>query len=139
MFTRCLAASIVIALVIPVGAIAQQHATTPIDYDSFCKLANVESKRAALRVTSPDNRAMLIGTHITRWREANKARLTGEQMSIIAEVMSFVTPSTYDRTRRQPPEVQSQMHAAVKRLHELFGWKDVKAVEPYGPCVPTGK
>jgi hypothetical protein len=44
---------------------------------------------------TPENRAEVVRTHIQRWLDANRSRLTTEQITVMDENIAFVTPGVY--------------------------------------------
>lgn len=66
----------------------------PVDYDTF------RAKSWAERVTlfnavSPEEKAELVRTHISRWVAAHRQDLTPAQIEMADEWMTFVKPESY--------------------------------------------
>jgi hypothetical protein len=109
-----------------------------IEYDTFCKLPDVEAKRSAFVATTPENRAELVRTQIERWRDANKARLKPQQVEFLSEMIAFITPAVY-APGQTSPEARAKMRTLQGRQRELFTYADLQGMEPNGPCIPKGK
>jgi len=109
-----------------------------IDYETFCKLPDVEAKRTAFLATSSDNRGVLVRTQLERFRDANRDRLNAKQLAALSDLIAAVTPDTY---AEGPKGEEARVNA--RRLTEthmtLFTPDQVQAMQPYGPCIPKGK
>ncbi len=71
-----------------------------VDYDSF------RAKRWGERVRffdalSPEEQAELVRTHISRWLQSHREELTAEQVNIVEENLSFISPDLYVRPRHE--------------------------------------
>jgi hypothetical protein len=63
------------------------------------------------QVTS-ENRAHLVRAHLTRWLARHGARLTPEQLAVVQEALTVITPAWYRSPRR------TEHLAAIKALEE---------------------
>ena len=69
-----------------------------------------DHRRAQFAAMSPENKAGVMRTHMERWIQANKGRLTAPEIAVFEEMVAYVTPEIY----RRPPE-----SAVDKREEEL--------------------
>jgi len=134
-------ACVVVAVLSAIGSVspfAAVQSKQKIEYDTFCKLPDVEAKRSAFVAATPENQAELARTQIERWRDANMARLKPEQAEFLAEMIAFVTPEAY-----APGQASSEMRAKRRTLQgkqrELFTYADLQGMESNGPCIPKRK
>lgn len=58
------------------------QATSPVDYDTFCKL-DLPTKELVFAKLPADHRVMLSRTHLERWLEANRSLLTSPQVAAV--------------------------------------------------------
>jgi len=130
--------AVVTALAFSGLAILRAQSVAQIDYDSYCKLADVTAKREAFFATTPENRGVLVRTQIERWRDANKARLSEVQLTFLAELLATVTPDTYADGPKGEEARQKSRPLAAKSA-ELFSRADNEAMQPNGPCIPKAK
>ncbi len=104
-----------------------------IDYDTFCA-QNEQERIRTFNVVSAETRAELIRTRITRWLDANSARLSLEQVAMIRENIAFVTADAYRE------ETRSAFQARAKELEQrtaaLFTYEEMRqALTIHGDCV----
>ena len=104
-----------------------------IEYDVFCKLADVESKRTAFVSATPDNQAELVRTQVQRWRDANQARLNATQLDFLKELIALLGPEAYSSPRSDA--VRNKQRDLSARQRTLFGHDDLQAMQPNGPCI----
>jgi len=128
---------LILALVL---AASRPSAQTPqkLEYDTFCKLPDVESKRQAFLATTPENRVELARTQTERWRDANKARLKPAQLTALANVIAAFTTELYSEGPKAEA-ARSAMREATRGLGEIFSREDVQAMQPGGPCIAKAK
>ena len=121
--------------VLSVGVMAQAPAAKPIDYDTYCKLADPESKRAAFMATTAESRGTLVKTQIERWRDANQARLDDKQKASLEALINAITSDTY-ADGPQGEEARSKARAITAEHQRLFTREDLMAMQPGAPCMP---
>ena len=122
------------------AAAGERQDTSPatISYETFCALPGVQEKRAAFVATTPENRAKLVRTQIERWRALHRSRLSGEQLSLLTEILSILTPAAYT-AGAQTDAARERTRVLAARQRELFTRDDLQAMEPNGPCLPPVK
>ena len=89
----------VLASVLALGSTllaAQQPppAAKPMLYETYCQMERTE-KRAAFKSMPADHRATLMRTHLERWRDANKGRLSEPQLALLKEMLSATSPAMF--------------------------------------------
>ena len=125
-----------LASAVGIGAI--QLAQDPISYDVFCALPGVAEKRAAFVATTAENRARIVRTQLERWRAMHRERLSSDQLALLAEILSIVTPESY-AGGAETDEARERARALAARQRELFTRDDMQAMQPNGPCLPPVK
>ena len=114
------------------------QAKQKIDYETFCKLPDVQSRRSAFVAATPEEKAELMRTRVERWREANKARLNPKQVELLDDMRSFATPTNY-ATGAGAEDARIKFGALEARLLGLFTVADIQELQFGGPCLPKGK
>ena len=104
-----------------------------LDYDTFCKKTQQE-KRALFRAATPVQKAAIMRNQMERFRDANRARLSKEQSTLLADVIAALTPSVFEDNR----EAQAKMEALGDRVENAFSSEDQDAMDRDGPCIPKG-
>jgi hypothetical protein len=114
-------------------ALFQAAAQTPatISYETYCQKDEAEKKQL-FRSSTPENQSMLARTQIERWRDANEARLTAEQLAVIKELLAAATAETFalSRTDQRP-----RLWPVEARAGALFHGRELDAMGPTGPCL----
>lgn len=82
-----------------------------LTYDEFMVNSLGERIRLFNQVTA-ENRANLVRAHLTRWLARHAARLTPEQLAVLQEALTAITPAWY-RSRRRIDHL-----AAIRALEE---------------------
>ena len=126
----------IVVLAVSAGSVltAQGQAAKPIDYETFCKIPDAESKRAAFMATTAENRGTLVRTQLERWRDANQARLDDKQKASFEAIIKSITSVTYvDGPEGEESRIKSR---ALMTEHErLFTREDLMAMQPNAPCI----
>jgi hypothetical protein len=118
-------------------AFAQQPKPAPppaaaeLEYDAFCKKTQQE-KRSLFRAAAPTQKALLMRNQMERFRDANRARLTKEQLDLLTEVLTALTPAAFEDNK----EAQAKMAALSDRIEKVFSNEDQDAMDRDGPCLP---
>ena len=112
----------------------QTAAQTPavISYESYCRQDEAEKKKA-FRAAPPEVQAMLARTQVERWRDANQASLTAEQLDVIKELLSVTTAETFALSRA---DQRARLSAVEARAGAAFKGRELDAMGPTGPCLP---
>lgn len=119
--------------VLSAGVMAQEPAK-PIDYDTYCKIADGAAKKAAFMATTAENRGTLVRTQLERWRDANQARLDEKQKAVLAELIQATTAETYaDGPQGEAARLKGR--AIIARFEPLFTQSDIMAMQPDAPCI----
>jgi hypothetical protein len=105
-----------------------------IGYDEFM-VKPVSDRIEVFNEISPENRAMLVRTHLDRWIRQNRARLTAEQLAAMEANLAFITADKY-RTPRQ-----AGLEAERQKLEEtnarLFSHEEMRqALTIHGDYIP---
>jgi hypothetical protein len=105
-----------------------------VDYDTFMA-SDLQGRLRTFNAVSAENRAILVSTHIRRWRDANKTRLSPEQLGLIAEWLEFVTPAAYRSDR--PAEVLTYAKDLETRSAAHFSRDEMaQALTIHGSHIP---
>ena len=88
-----------------------------ITYEEFMRL-DVERLAEAFRRVTPETQAMLTRTHAQRWLDANRNRLSVGQVSLVQEVIVFITPELYGKpqdatARKKEEELKSKLLCSI--------------------------
>jgi hypothetical protein len=136
---RRLVATIALAGVTSLGSpLAFGQSVQKLDYDTFCKLLDVQAKRTAFLATSAESRAELVRTQLERWREANRAKLSTKQVESLSQLIAAIGPETYsDGPKAEEQRIKTRALAEAQR--ELFTDAEIQAMQPYGPCIAKSK
>ena len=78
-------------------------APSAVGYDAFMQ-RDLDGRIRTFNQITPENRAELVKTQITRWVAKNRLRLTPEQLKVMDENLAFVTPDLY-RQPKKPADV----------------------------------
>ena len=131
------AATCCVLAVLTSGVMAQEQTAkpiAPIEYDTFCKLPDQDTKRAAFLATTAENRATLVRTQLERWRDANQTRLNDKQKTSLAAVIKSITSETY-ADGPQGEEARIKSRALMTEFEPLFTRDDLMAMQPNAPCI----
>jgi len=129
-----LAATCIVLTVFSVGIMAQTPAAKPIDYDTYCKLPDTDTKRAAFGSTTAENRGVLVRTQLERWRDANLARLNETQKTSLAAVITSITADSY-ADGPAGEEARAKSRILITKLESLFTRDELMAMQPNAPCI----
>lgn len=97
-----------------------------IGYDHFMPQPLHERIRIFNEI-SAENRALLIKTHVERWLTANRARLSGEQISVVEEMIPCITPEWY-QAERDTEKVHQEVEALRQKAEAVFLREDVMQI-----------
>ena len=115
------------------ASLASAQTGSRLDYDTFCKLNSAE-KNQAFATASPETKAELARTQFERWRDANKGQLSAAQLSVLQDVIAFITPAMYVN------DGSSSQDTGAAELHErhqsLFTAEQRRQMTPVAPCIP---
>ena len=100
-------------------------------YDTFCKKEE-RDKRTLFRAATPAQKSALARTQIERWRDANRAQQSTEQLAVLQELWTMATPDMFERT----PEGKTKLATFEARAGSVFPGRILDQISPFGPCVP---
>ena len=75
---------------------------------------------------------MLARTQIERWRDANEARLSAEQLAAIKDLLAVATAETFALSRT---DQRARLRPVEARAGALFQGRELDAMGPTGPCL----
>ena len=131
---RYAALALILAAATTVSASQATQAAKPIDYDTYCKLPDAESKRTAFFETTAENRGTLVRTQLERWRDANQACLDDKQKAALAALIKSITAESYiNGPQGEPARLKSREIAT--EVATLFTRDEVMAMQPNAPCI----
>ena len=120
-------------LLIVVATFAGAVQTPPaLQYDTFCQKDEAE-KKTLFRAAPPEVKATLARTQIERWRDANRPRLTPDQLDVIKELLSVSTTETFALSRQ---DQRARLSAVEARAGAAFSGRELDAMGPTGACLP---
>jgi hypothetical protein len=112
-----------------------------IAYDDFFIKPRNE-RLDVLNEISAENRALLIKTHVERWRAANRLRLTSEQIAILEEMISFITPEKY-QADRDMEKIHLEVEELERKAEAFFSREELRQIwtnsADYIPPIETEK
>ena len=107
--------------------------SAPVIYDAFMRL-DLQERNRTFKQLPPETRAELVETHIKRWIDTNRTRLTPEQHLVMLENLGFVTPDHY---RGASVDDLARARDLATRTMALFSPEDlVQALTFNGPPIP---
>jgi hypothetical protein len=132
--TSVLVASLLAAATIAQTPPASQAPPTAaeLEYETYCKKEEKE-KRRLFRAATPDQQSTLARTQIERWRDANRAQLSQEQVKVLQELWTMAVPAMFERTA----EGKAKLADFEARADAAFSGAEMDAISPYGPCIAT--
>ena len=96
---------------------------------------DLEGRARLFNQVRPETRAELVQTHIKRWIDAHRARLTPEQLLVMLENLGFATADHYGG-KPSEDDVTRARDLAVRTM-ALFPPKDlIQALTFDGPPIP---
>ena len=69
------------------------------DYDTFLATPCPDRQKLFFAMT-PENKAEMVRSQAQHWFDANRARLTPEQVALMNEAIDWIVPSRYDEAKR---------------------------------------
>ena len=103
-----------------------------ISYETFCQQDEGEKKKV-FRAAAPEIKAVLARTQIERWRDANRPRLTPDQLDVIRELLAVSTAETFALSRQ---DQRVRLSSVEARAGAAFSGRELDAMAPTGPCLP---
>ena len=117
-----------------IASISYGQGTLTEDYDTFMK-RDLQARIRRFNEISPENRAELVRTQITRWIDLRRASLTAEQLKLIEEWLSIVSPDTYRLPKSEA--LMTRIKDLETRSAALFTREDLRqALTINGDYIP---
>ena len=138
---NALAATIAVSILIGLPSVTSTlnaQGPAPVDYDTFMK-QDVQSRIAMFNGITPENRADLVHTQIQRWVEANRERLTPEQLGLTQEWLDHVTADNYRESVADDLKAERMVRAKdlETRAAKVFSKEDMmQALTIHGSHIP---
>ena len=133
-----------VALVITLTAgsaalFAQQPAPSkPMPYETYCQMERTE-KRAAFKSMPSEHRALLARTHMQRWRDANKDRLSEAQLGLLKEMIAAISPAMYGGGSEADQRKARDLGEVLEdRADAVFSNDERRALRYDAPCAGKG-
>ena len=130
-----------IAVAFGSGALfAQQPAppNKPMPYETYCQMERTE-KRALFKSMPSEHRALLARTHMERWRDANKGRLSEAQLGLLKEMIAALTPAMYGGGSEADQRKARELGEALEgRADAVFSNDERRALRYDAPCAGKG-
>ncbi len=125
--------SALLALSLPL--VAQQPSTSkPISYENYCQMERTE-KRTLFKSLPAEQRARLARTHMERWRDANKAKLSEPQLALLKEMIAAISPAMFNSgTEAEQAKAEELMDALEARADVVFSRDQYRALRYDAPC-----
>ena len=133
----CMSLAVIVACLSASEATHQAKPAPPapgaaeLEYDVFCRKTQQE-KRSLFRAATAAQKAAIMRNQMERFRDANRARLSKEQLDLLAEVLAAMTPAAFEDNK----EAQAKMAALSDRIEKAFSNEDQDAMDRDGPCIP---
>jgi len=127
-----------------VGLLSARHAQQPtpstaplpaeLAYETFCKKEEPVRKKL-FRAASPEQKSAMTRAQIERWREANRTRLTKEQLDALQALWTMASPAMFEPTDAG----RRALETFERRADAAFSGREMDELSPYGPCIPEGE
>ena len=98
-----------------------------IDYDTFASMSPLK-KNSVMHKLTIENVAELVRTHFQRFLDANRARLSAEQIATIEEDIASIAPDLYREDRERTEEEFNRMRRKEEERLRLFSPDDARAL-----------
>jgi hypothetical protein len=128
------------AIVLAIGSFAahaQQPAppAKPMAYETYCQMERAV-KRSAFKAMPPEHRVQLARTHMERWREANKGKVSEAQLELLKEMIAAITPSMFGGGTEADQRQARELGEALEERADALFTNDVRRALRYdAPCV----
>ncbi|MEX2271967.1 MAG: hypothetical protein WD690_10870 [Vicinamibacterales bacterium] len=130
-FLACLLA---IGVITPASG-SQASTAAERSYDAFCQKKDEIERRRAFNAMTREQTMDIARLQIERWRDANRQRLTPEQLGLLEEFIKDGVPGRF--LTPAPDGTKATLAALEERLERAFSREDLEVMDewPYGPCV----
>lgn len=128
------ATALACALLALLLAAQQVPAPKPLPYETYCQMERTE-KRALFKSLPANERARLARTHMERWRDANKAKLSEPQLSLLKEMIAAISPAMFDGgSAAEQAKAKSLIEDLESRVDSVFTNDQRRALRYDAPC-----
>jgi hypothetical protein len=121
------AAVIVVAVSRPAATeapqVSPQVTASWSDYDDFMKLS-AQQRRMRFSAISTENREIIIQTHVRRWFEDNRGRLSDNEVAVFEEIVAFISS---DHFRKPDGTFDKRSDTLLKKMRCRVAPEDVRA------------
>jgi pimeloyl-ACP methyl ester carboxylesterase len=93
-----------------------------IDYDTFMEKTELQDRLRLFNAITPENRAEIVRTQVRRWLEANRDRLTAEQIEVMEDTIASIVPDRYRQPRSK--EMEKRRDLDINRMYTVFSRED---------------
>src|SRR5262245_50865851 len=93
-----------------------------VPYDQFFAMTNRSDRIRVFNEITAENKATLVRTHMERWLNRHRGRLSAEQVAMMEENIRFVTPELYGLPKS--PELHAKILELAERTSGLFSASD---------------
>ena len=116
------------------SAAQQAPAAKPIPYETYCQMERTE-KRSLFKSLPSEQRAQLARTHMERWRDANKPKLSEPQLALLKEMIAAISPAMFDGgTEAEQAKARELAEALESRADAVFTNDQRRALRYDAPC-----
>ena len=128
--------TLIVAVLYSSIAIGEQTApaSAPMPYETYCAKSQSE-KNQIFKASSPEQKVSLWRTQVERWRDANNARLSADQRTLVQDLLAILGPATFTPAGNTP-EMKAKQQSVDARSKALFSSEDQRALDEDGPCIP---
>lgn len=90
-----------------------------VDYDTFGKL-DIQERVKVFNEISPENKAEIMRTHVKRWLEKNRSRLSPDQIAVVEQSIASITADSYrlpksDEDMKRAKELEAKAAGVFSR------------------------
>ena len=106
-------------------------------YKSFFTTQDRDERIRVFNGLPAERKAALMNTHARRWLAVNVDTLTGEQIMVIGEALTLLTPGLY---REKDAQVAEKLEVVSARVEMVLGQpRAAQAFRIQGPYIPRVK
>jgi hypothetical protein len=126
-------------LSLPLPYAAQQApATKPMSYEMYCQMERTE-KRALFKSLPAEERVRLARTHMERWRDAHKGKLSEPQLTLLKDMIAAIGPAMYGAGSAEERQKARDLGESLEaRADALFSNDERRALRYDAPCAGQG-
>jgi hypothetical protein len=114
----------------PVEQAGPPPGASELVYDTYCKKEERE-KRQLFRAATPAQKVTLVTTQLERWRDANRATVTKDQLATIEELLGMITVKLFEAS----DEGKTLIAKFEATARKAFSGRQMDEMAPGGPCI----